>query len=118
MKWQSFWDVLFSQTAVDKWLHTTSSGFVLASFFVIGISAWFLLKKRDVVIAKKSILVAAIFGLISSIYLVWTGDDSARTIANEQHMKFAAIEGLYNGSEGAGLVALGMFSTTRNRPQQ
>ncbi len=111
-----FWQILFSQVAVDKWLHATSSGFVLASVFVTGISAWFILKKRDVKVAGKSIMVAAVFGLISSVYLVWTGDNSTRTIANVQPMKFAAIEGLYNGSEGAGLVALGMFSTTDTDP--
>ncbi len=108
---QSFWDVLFSQTAVDKWLHATSSGFVLASVFVIGISAWYLLKNREIMLAKKSIVVASVFGLLSSVYLVWTGDNSARTIAHDQPMKFAALEGLYNGSEGAGLVAIGMFSS-------
>ncbi len=113
----SFWDVLFSPMAVDKWLHATSSGFVLASIFVIGVSAWYLLKKREVVLAKKSMLVAAIFGLLSSVYVVWTGDNSARTIANDQPMKFAALEGLYNGSEGAGLVAVGLFSTSENDPQ-
>jgi cytochrome bd ubiquinol oxidase subunit I len=113
---ENFWEVLFSQTAVDKWLHATSSGFVLASVFVIGISAWYLLKKREVLLAKKSILVASVFGLLSSIFLVLTGDNSTRTIANDQTMKFAAIEGLYNGSEGAGLVAVGMFSTTATDP--
>ncbi len=113
----NFWEVLFSQTAVDKWLHATSSGFVLASVFVIGVSAWYLLKKREIVLAKKSILVAAVFGLISSVYLVMTGDNSTRTIANEQPMKFAALEGLYNGSEGVGLVAVGLFSSTETDPQ-
>lgn len=113
---ESFWDVLFSPMAVDKWLHATSSGFVLASIFVIGISAWYILKKREIVFAKKSILVAAVFGLLSSVYLIWTGDDSARTIAKEQPMKFAALEGLYNGSEGAGLVALGVLSTSETDP--
>ncbi len=112
----NFWEVLFSQTAVDKWLHATSSGFVLASVFVIGISAWYLLKKREAILAKKSILVAAIFGLVSSIYLVMTGDNSTRTIANDQTMKFAALEGLYNGSEGAGLVAFAFFSNTASDP--
>lgn len=114
---ENFWDVLFSQVAVDKWLHATSSGFVLASVFVIGVSAWFILKKRELVLARKSILVAAVFGILSSIYLVMTGDNSTRTIANDQPMKFAAIEGLYNGSEGAGLVAIGMFSTSETDPQ-
>jgi cytochrome bd ubiquinol oxidase subunit I len=113
---QNFWDVLFSQVAVDKWLHATSSGFVLASIFVIGVSAWYILKKRELLLAKKSILVASVFGLISSFYLVLTGDNSTRTIAHDQPMKFAAIEGLYNGSEGAGLVAIGLFSTSETDP--
>lgn len=64
--------------------------------------------------AKKSIVVAAVFGLLSSAYLIWTGDNSARTIANSQPMKFAALEGLYNGSEGAGLVAIGILSSPEN----
>ena len=83
----NFWEVLFSQTAVDKWLHATSSGFVLASVFVIGVSAWYLLKNRELQLAKKSIVVAAVFGLLSSVYLVWTGDNSARTIANNENLK-------------------------------
>lgn len=108
----NFWDVLFSPVAVDKFLHTTSSGFVLAAVFVTGISAWFMLKKREIVFARKSIAVAAIFGLLSSVYVAFTGDTSARHIAQHQPMKFAAFEGLYNGSEGAGLIALGVMSTT------
>ena len=108
----SFWEVLFSPMAVEKFLHTTSSGFVLAAIFVIGISAWFILKKREIVFARKSIAVAAVFGFLSSIYVIFTGDSSARTIATHQPMKFAAFEGLYNGSEGAGLIALGIMSTT------
>lgn len=113
---ENFWEVLFSQTAVDKWLHATSSGFVLASVFVIGVSAWYLLKKRELLLAKKSILIASVFGLLSSLYLVMTGDNSTRTIANDQTMKFAALEGLYNGSEGAGLVAVGLFSSSETDP--
>ncbi|WP_372775701.1 cytochrome ubiquinol oxidase subunit I [Mangrovibacterium sp.] len=108
----SFWEVLFSPMAVDKFLHTTSSGFVLAAIFVIGISSWFILKKREIVFARKSIVIAAVFGFVSSIYVVFTGDTSARNIAQNQPMKFAAFEGLYNGSEGAGLIALGVMSTT------
>jgi cytochrome d ubiquinol oxidase subunit I len=116
MEMISFWDVLFSPMAIHKFLHTTSSGFVLAAIFVIGISAWYLLKERDIVFARKSIVVAAIFGFLASIYVVSTGDSSARDIARYQPMKFAAFEGLYNGSEGAGLVALGVMSTTETDP--
>ncbi len=105
---QSFWDVLFSPMAVQKFLHTTSSSFVLASVFVIGVSAWFLLKKRDHSFAKKSIAVAAVFGLLASVYTVATGDSSSRQIAKDQPMKFAALEGLVNGQEGAPLTLIGI----------
>jgi len=112
----SFWEVLFSPVAVNKFLHTISSGFVLASIFVVGISAWFLLKKREAWFAKRSILVASVFGLITSIYLVATGDSSTRQIVHVQPMKFAAIEGLFHGQKGAGLVALGVISSSSSDP--
>ncbi len=106
----NFWEVVFNPIAIDKLLHTTSSGFVLAAVFITGISAWFLIKKREVAFAKKSIAVAAVFGLVSSLYVSFTGDNTAYNIAKYQPMKFAAMEGLYEGSEGAGLVAMGILS--------
>ena len=116
MEMTSFWEVLFSPMAVHKFLHTTSSGFVLASIFVIGISAWYIIKGRDIVFARKSIIVGAVFGFIAIIYTIFTGDSSARDVAHYQPMKFAAFEGLYNGSEGAGLVALGLISRNTADP--
>ncbi len=113
----NFWEVLFSSTAVNKFLHTTTSGFVLASVFVIGISAWFMLKKREALFARRSILVGAVFGLIASIYLVFTGDSSTREIVHSQPMKFASLEGLYHGQAGAGLVAIGVMSTSGSDPE-
>ena len=106
----NFWDVFLSPVAVNKFIHTINSGFVLASLFVIGVSAWFMLKKRELVLAKKSILVASIFGLISGLMLVYSGDGSARLIARIQPVKFAALEGLYEGREGVGLIALGIMT--------
>ena len=112
----NFWEVLFSPMAVNKFLHTISSGFVLASIFVIGISAWFILKKREILFAKRSILIAGVFGLLSSVYLIATGDSSTRQLVHVQPMKFAAIEGLYKGQEGAGLVAIGIISASPADP--
>lgn len=106
----SFWDVLFSPVAMNKFLHTISSGYILASIFVIGVSAWFLLQKRNILFAKRSIVVAAIFGFLSSVHIIATGDGSARQVAKIQPMKLAAMEGLYNGNEGVGLVAIGVLS--------
>jgi cytochrome bd ubiquinol oxidase subunit I len=110
----NFWEVLFSPFAINKFLHTISSGFVLSSIFIVGISAWFLLKKRETTFAKRSIVVAAVFGVITSLYLAFTGDGSARLVANKQPMKFAAFEGLYNGQVGVPLVAFGIVS---NQPE-
>ena len=104
-----FWAVLFSPTAINKFLHTVSSSYLLASIFVVGISSWFLLKKRDVLLAKKSIVVASVFGLIMTLFTIVTGDESAREIARTQPMKFAAMEGMYVGSKNAPLVAIGIM---------
>ena len=104
----NFWEVLFSPVAINKFLHTISSGYVLAAIFVIGVSAWFLLRKREQLLAKRSIAVAAIFGLVSSIYLAFTGDGSAYQVAQKQPMKLAAMEGLYEGKTGAGLILFGI----------
>jgi cytochrome d ubiquinol oxidase subunit I len=112
---QNFWQVLFNPVATDKFLHTISSGFVLASVFVTGISAWFLLKKREELLAKRSILIAGVFGLLSSLFLAFTGDNSAKTIAKVQPVKFAAFEGLYQGKRNAGLVAIGILKKSETK---
>ena len=111
----NFWDVLFSPVAINKFLHTATSGIVLASLFVIGISAWMLLRKRETVLAMRSIRMAAIFGLVSSLAVALTGDGSAKQIAKVQPMKLAAMEGLYDGKEGAGLVAIGILNSEEKR---
>ncbi|MBE0676398.1 MAG: cytochrome ubiquinol oxidase subunit I [Bacteroidales bacterium] len=105
----SFWAVLFNPVAIDKFLHTITSGFVLASIFVIGISSWFLLKKRNEELARKSVVVAGVFGIMASLFLIYTGDTSARTISRVQPVKFAAFEALYEGTDNAGLVAAGIL---------
>lgn len=107
----NFWEVLFSPVAINKFFHTITSGYVLAAIVVMGISAWFLLKNRNVAFAKKSIIIAGVFGLISSLALAWTGDGSAYQVAQKQPMKLAAMEGLYEGKEGAGLIVFGILST-------
>jgi cytochrome d ubiquinol oxidase subunit I len=108
----NFWAVLFNQVAVDKFLHTISSGFLLASMFVLGISAWYLIRKREEQMAKKSILIAGVFGLLSSLMVAYTGDESARTVSKVQPVKFASMEALYEGKNNAGLIAFGVLKNT------
>ncbi len=106
----NFWDVFLSPTAISKFLHTISSSYILASIFVIGISSWYLLKGRHIKFAKRSIIIAAVFGLSASIFVVGTGDSSARDLAKVQPMKFAAMEGLYDGKPGVSLITVGMLT--------
>jgi cytochrome d ubiquinol oxidase subunit I len=109
---ENFWQVLFSPTAIGKFTHATSSGFLLGSLFVVSISAWFLLKKRHTDMAKKSMVVASVFGLLASAFVIFTGDEAAYTSARVQPMKLAAMEGLYKGETNAGLVMLGILDPT------
>lgn len=110
---KNFFDVIFNPIAVSKFLHTVSSGYVMGSLFVVGISSWYLLKKRDILFAKRSIIVAASFGLITSIFLITTGDESAHEVAQKQPTKLAAMEGLYDGHKRAGIIAIGQLNTKK-----
>ena len=109
----SFTEVLFSPVAINKFLHTVTSGYVLAAIFVIGVSAWFILKGRHLLLAQRSILVAGIFGFLSLLAVIATGDGSAYQVAQKQPMKLAAMEGLYRGKEGTGLVAVGVLNPSK-----
>ena len=107
---ESFWDVVFNPTAYSKFLHTIGSGYVMGALFVVGISAYYLLKNKDVVKAKKSMVVGATFGLITSMFLILSGDESAHQVAQHQPMKLAAMEGLYDGHKRASIVAIGQLN--------
>ena len=104
-----FWAIALSPVAINKFFHTVLSGWATGAAFVVAISSWFLLKKRHLDFAFKSIKIGAIFGLISFVLLAVTGDGSGYEVAQKQPMKLAAMEGLYRGKEGAGLVAMGVL---------
>lgn len=106
----SFWDVALSPVGMAKFLHTIASGYVIGALFVIGVSAWLILKGRDVIEAKRSMVVGASFGLLVSIFLAVSGDESAYQVAQHQPVKLAAMEGLYKGEERAGIVAWGVLN--------
>jgi cytochrome bd ubiquinol oxidase subunit I len=107
-----FWAVL-SPFALNKFFHTVLSGWVLGGLFVIGVSAWFLLKNRQVEFAKRSMTVGGIFGLLAIVLTIFTGDGSAYNVAQNQPMKLAAMEGLYKGQNGAPLVVVGMLNSDK-----
>lgn len=109
----NFAAVVFNPVAVTKFTHASSSGFLFASLFVLTVSSWYLLKGRHLQMAKKSIVVASVFGLISSLFVAFTGDESAYEVAQVQPMKLAAFEGLYKGENRAAIVALGIPNSAK-----
>lgn len=106
----SFTDVALSPVAINKFLHTVLSGWVLGAVFVVGVSCYLLLRRNNRELAIRSIKVSSWVGLVGIILTMWTGDGSAVEIARVQPMKLAAMEGLYNGKPGQGLVGLGILN--------
>ena len=106
----SFMDVALSPVAVSKFLHTVASGYVISALFVMGVSAWYLLKGKYLIAAKKSLVIGASFGFITSMFLFFSGDESAYQVTQKQPMKLAAMEGIYDGEHRASLVAFGILN--------
>lgn len=79
-----------------KFFHTLLSGYVLAAFFVMGISAYHLLKKNNIGFFKRSFKAGATFALVTSILLFIAGDFHAATVAKSQPTKFAAMEAVWD----------------------
>ena len=109
----NFTEVLFNPVAVSKFTHTTSSGFLLACLFVVGVSSWYLLKERHILLAKRSIVVASVFGFIAASFVGLTGDEAAFDVSQHQPMKLAAMEGLYDGEVNAGAIVMGIMNSQK-----
>ncbi len=101
-----FLAVLLNPYGWLKFFHTVLSGYVLAAFFVTGVAAWHLLKKNETDLFTRSFKAAAIFGLVSGVFTVATGDFHAVEIAKLQPAKLAAMESLWDTQKGAGFSLL------------
>lgn len=102
----SFADVALSPMAVDKFFHTVTSSWIVGAVFVCAVSCWYLLKGREKLLARQSIKIASIVGIVASVIAMATGDSSAVKVAEVQPMKLAAMEALYDGGEGEGLTVI------------
>ncbi|RZF66379.1 cytochrome bd-I ubiquinol oxidase subunit CydA [Sphingomonas populi] len=113
MEVADFGQVLFNPIAQAKFVHTVSAGYVCASVFVLGVSAFYLLKGKYRGVAKRSMAVAAAFGLLSSLSVVVLGDESGYALTDNQKMKLAAIESAWHTAPApAGLTLFGLPDTT------
>ncbi len=109
MEVTDFYSVLFNPVAQAKFVHTVSAGYVAASVFVMGVSAYYLLKGKWTNVARRSMMVASAFGLASSLSVVVLGDESGYALTDNQRMKLAAIEAMWHTEEApAGLSLFGI----------
>lgn len=109
MELSSMSEVFFNPVAQSKFVHTVAAGYVTGAVFVLAISAWYMLKGRNVAFAKRSFAVAASFGLLSSLSVVVLGDESGYVATEHQKMKVAAIEAMWETEPApAGFTAFGL----------
>ncbi|MEH0074900.1 cytochrome ubiquinol oxidase subunit I [Pannonibacter sp. Pt2] len=95
MEVASFYEVIFNPVAQAKFVHTVSAGYVTAALFVLGVSAWYMLKGRHLELARRSIAVAAAFGFASALSVVVLGDESGYEANTNQKMKLAVMEAMW-----------------------
>ena len=109
MEVSNFAEVMFNPVAQAKFVHTISAGYVTGSIFVLAISAFFLLRGRNIEFAKRSMTVAVSFGLASALSVVVLGDESGYLINDNQKMKIAAMESMWNTEKApAGITLFGI----------
>jgi cytochrome d ubiquinol oxidase subunit I len=95
MEVTDFMAVIFNPVAQAKFVHTVSAGYVCAATFVLGVSAWYLLRRRHVELAKRSFVIASAFGVASALSVIVLGDESGYALTDNQKMKLAAIEAMW-----------------------
>lgn len=92
MELTDFGALLFNPVAQVKFVHTVAAGYVTGAIFVLAISSWYLLKKRDLGFARRSFAIASAFGLAAILSVIVLGDESGYEIGDVQKTKLAAIE--------------------------
>jgi cytochrome d ubiquinol oxidase subunit I len=96
MELTSFGALIFSEDAQTKFVHTSIAGYVTAAIFVTGISAYYMLRKRHMELAKRSFRVASLFGVLSVAGVITLGDALGFVGGNSQPSKLAAMEAMWN----------------------
>jgi cytochrome d ubiquinol oxidase subunit I len=105
---QDFAAVIFNKFSLLQILHVLPASLLLAAFFVMGISAYHLLKKQDVEFFTKSFRLGLVFGFIFSIVVALEGDFHARHVTETQPAKLAAMESLWETTENAPIYLLAL----------
>ena len=104
----SFAAAVFNPSTPHRFFHTMAACLVAGAFFMAGISAYLILRDKSAQVARKTLKVSLLFGLVFSVMCLYpSGHHHARQVAHEQPEKFAAMEGLIRGQAQAPMVLFG-----------
>jgi cytochrome d ubiquinol oxidase subunit I len=116
MEVTDFAAVLLNPVAQAKFVHTVSAGYVCGAAFVLGVSAWYLLRGRHIALAKRSFVIASAFGLASALSVIVLGDESGYALTDNQRVKLAAIEAMWRTEPApAAFTAIGIPDQAERR---
>jgi cytochrome d ubiquinol oxidase subunit I len=110
-----FWSVVFNPSAMDRLVHVILGALILGSFFVLSISAYYLLKNRHIDFARKSFTTALVAAAVASIAMLASGDSQGRIVARYQPAKLAAMEGIYQTTPGGTPIHLFGIPDSKSR---
>jgi cytochrome d ubiquinol oxidase subunit I len=111
----SFFEAVFNPSTVARFAHVIIGALIAGSFFMLGLSAWFLLKKKHVAFAKESMRLALIVALLASVAQWVSGDRHSVQMGRTQPSKLAAVEGLWESTANAPLLVFAIPSEARER---
>lgn len=106
----SFASVALSPVAAGKFFHTVTSSWIIGALFVVAVSCYYLLKRRERKLAVESIKIGGIVGFSASLLALYSGDLSAYQVAKTQPMKLAAMEALYDGGRNQDLTVMALVN--------
>ncbi len=106
MEMTNFWEVVSSPWAQAKFMHTINAGYMTGAMFVVAISAWYLIKGRDIGFAKRSLRLGAVFGLVATVLTLHMGDESGYLVTQDQPTKIASMEAIWETHEAPAPLSL------------
>ncbi len=110
-----FWAAVFNPSTMPRYLHTIDGALVAGAFFIMGLSAWFLLRGEHREFARKSLNTALVVGFLASVVQVPLGHFHAVQVAETQPAKLAAFEGLWETQTNAPLLIMGLPNPEQER---
>ena len=112
-----FWQVVFTPSFIPRLMHVFMASWTVGAALMLSVSSWYILKKRHVELAKSNLKVALpAFILFATVNVVIFGANQAVEVTQNQPLKLASMEGLYQSESCARMFVVGWVDeTTRIR---